>query len=193
MARDSQGNNLADVKVPVTGFAAIGPAGSTLINAATLADPDFVLPSEYDYLGLFTQDGGPSEENEAGDAIEFFQMGYSLPSGDDSVKETLTLAEDNEAVRRLVYGDEPIDDVYVKQGAVPVGSFPYLRVTRYKNGTELRRHGIVHVEAIEPEQETRGEVRAFAVTFAFEYQTDIGLVDAQAVPSAASSSTLPST
>ena len=167
---DPYGNDITAVKIPTTGFAAIGPVGGSLPSNADLADPGFTLPEDYAYLGLFTQDGGPAEGNEAGDMLAFFQIGYELPSGDDDITETLKLAEDNEAVRRLVYGDDATVDgvVYAKAGAVPVGSFPYLRVTRYRNGTEMRRAGMVHVQSIEPEQETRGEVRAFAVTFAFD-------------------------
>ena len=177
MSADTQGNDLGAVKVPTTGFAAIGPVGSALIDPEQLKAENLGLPTGFEYLGLFTQDGGPSEENEAGDPLEFFQMGYTLPSGDDTISETLVLAEDNAAVRRLVYGSEGADGVYAKTGAVPAGSFSYLRVTRYKNGTEMRRNGIVHVSTIEPEQETRGEVRSVSVTFTFEYQTFLGVYD----------------
>ena len=182
MSADAKGNDLGAVKVPTTGFAAIGPVGSALIDPERLKAENLGLPAGFEYLGLFTQDGGPSEENEAGDPLEFFQMGYRLPSGDDTISETLVLAEDNDAVRRLVYGSAGVDGVYPKTSAIPVGSFSYLRVTRYKNGTEMRRNGIVHVSAIEPEQETRGEVRSVSVTFTFEYQTDLGVVDADGNP-----------
>lgn len=174
MAADQYGADLNAVNIPTTGFAAIGPVGGKLIAEATLKAPEFQLPEDFAYLGLFTEDGGPTEEVEAGDEILFFQQGYSLPSGNDTLSETLTLAEDNNAVRRLIYGAESTGGVYYRTGAVPTGSFPYLRVTRYKNGMELRRQGIVHVSAIEQEQETRGEVRAVSVTFTFEWQQDLG-------------------
>lgn len=174
MAADSAGNDLSAVKVPTTGFAAIGAIGGALMEQTALEAANLSLPTGYEYLGLFTQDGGPTEEVEAGDQIEFFQQGYSLPSGADEITETLVLAEDNAAVRRLVYGSAGTGNTHIKTGAVPTGSFPYLRVTRYKNGTELRRNGMVHITAIEPEQETRGEVRSVSITFAFEWQDGIG-------------------
>lgn len=174
MAADAAGNDLSAVKVPLTSFAAIGAIGGTLLEQTALEAATLALPTGYEYLGLFTQDGGPTEEVEAGDQLYFFQPGYSLPSGSDEITETLVLAEDNPAVRRLVYGSAGTGNTHIKTGAVPTGSFPYLRVSRYKNGTELRRNGMVHVTAIEPEQETRGEVRAVSITFAYEWQDNIG-------------------
>lgn len=173
---DPYGLDLTKVKIPQTGFAAIGPIGGAMPTDLELKNPSWTLPEGWGFLGLFTQDGGPEETTEAGDAIKFFQLGYELPSGDDDMAEALTLAEDNAAVRRLVYGPNATDDqiLYRKAGAVPVGSFPYLRVTRYSNGTEMRRAGLVHVTAIETERETRGEIRAHTITFAFEFQTDLG-------------------
>lgn len=174
MAADSAGNDLSAVKVPLTAFAAIGEIGGTLMEQTALEAANLSLPTGYDYLGLFTQDGGPTEEVEAGDQLYFFQPAYSLPSGSDEITETLVLAEDNPVVRRLVYGSAGTGNTHIKTGAVPTGSFPYLRVTRYKNGTELRRNGMVHVTEIEPGQETRGEVRSVAITFAYEWQDNIG-------------------
>ena len=173
---DPYGCDVANVKIPQTGFAAIGPLGGAMPTESELRSPSWTLPEDWDFLGLFTADGGPAEGTEAGDALTFFQLGYELPSGDDDMTETLILAEDNAAVRRLVYGPNATADgvLYEKTGAIPVGSFPYLRVTRYRNGSEMRRAGIVHVSALETAQETRGEIRAVTVTFAFEFQPDLG-------------------
>ena len=173
MARDTQGNDLESVKVPITGFAAIGPKGGTSMTKAQLEAASLSLPSGYEYLGLFTTDGGPAEASEAEDPLEFFQIGYTLPGDDGKLTETLVLAEDNDAVRTLRYGDTGTGSSYVMKSAVPEGRYPYLRVTRYRNGTEMRRAGLVTVTSIEPVQETRGEIRAVSVTFSFVYQDEL--------------------
>ena len=75
MAADGQGNDLAQVGVPIGGLIAFAPhdtVGGVLSDADLGATP-VTLPSGYKMLGLVKQDGAPQHAREAGDAIEFWQ------------------------------------------------------------------------------------------------------------------------
>ena len=169
MAADSQGNDLAEVGVPITGLAAFAPAlVANVIEKADLAASPLVLPAAYKRLGLYKVDGGPAPSRESGDAIEFFQKGYTL-AGDGTRSVVINLAEQNAAVQELIEGVEPdVNGVIEVSSSLPDNRFILLVVTKYRNGKEKRQVGVASVTAVEADQQTRGEVEGQAVTFTWQ-------------------------
>src|SRR5690606_32844881 len=107
MAADTQGNDLDAVGVPITGMAAFAPVDEeNVIAKPELGASPLVLPVAYKRLGLYKVDGGPAPSRETGDALEFFQKGYTL-AGDGTRAVAITLAEQNAAVQSLIEGAEP--------------------------------------------------------------------------------------
>jgi hypothetical protein len=169
MPADSQGNDLDAVGVPITGLAAFAPLLSANIIAKTeLGASPLVLPAAFKRLGLYKQDGGPAESRETGDAIEFFQKGYSL-AGDGTRAVTIGLAEQNSIVQALLEGATPDGNgVMEVSSSLPDNRFILLVVTKYRNGTEKRRVGVASITAIEPDQQERGSVEGANVTFTWQ-------------------------
>ena len=169
MTADTQGNDLAEVGVPITGLAAFAPAlVANVIEKAALAASPLVLPAAYKRLGLYKVDGGPAPSRESGDAIEFFQKGYTL-AGDGTRSVVINLAEQNAAVQELIEGVEPdANGVIEVSSSLPDNRFILLVVTKYRNGKEKRQVGVASVTAVEADQQTRGEVEGQAVTFTWQ-------------------------
>lgn len=169
MTADTQGNDLAEVGVPITGLAAFAPAlVANVIEKAALAASPLVLPAAYKRLGLYKVDGGPAPSRESGDAIEFFQKGYTL-AGDGTRSVVINLAEQNAAVQALIEGVEPdVNGVIEVSSSLPDNRFILLVVTKYRNGKEKRQVGVASVTAVEADQQTRGEVEGQAVTFTWQ-------------------------
>lgn len=169
MAADSSGNDLDAVGVPITGLAAFAPVvEANVIAKAELAASPLVLPAAYERLGLYKVDGGPAPSRESGDAIEFFQKGYTL-AGEGTRGVVINLAEQNAAVRQLTEGAEPdANGVIEVSSSLPDNRFILLVVTKYRNGAEKRQIGVASVTAVEADQSTRGEVEGQAVTFTWQ-------------------------
>lgn len=166
MAADSQGNDLDAVGVPITGVVAFAQLDvANVIAKSALGASPLVFPTGYKKLGLVKQDGAPAETRETGDAIEFWQKGYSIPGeGTRSVK--VTLAEDNAAVMQLTEGKTPdANGVIEVSSSAPGNRFILFEEIRYRSGKARRREGAATVTAIEPGQQTRGETPGVAVTF----------------------------
>ncbi len=166
MTADIQGNDLEAVGVPITGMAAFAPIDqANVIEKAALGAKPLVLPEAFRKLGLYKQDGGPTDARESEDPIEFFQQGYKL-AGAGTRTVQISLAEQNAAVQKLIEGREPdADGVIEVSASLPDNQFILLVVTRYKNGMEKRRIGVASVTAVEPDQEERGSIAGQAVTF----------------------------
>ena len=165
MTADSSGNDLSAVGVPLTGLAAIAPVdAANVIKDEDMGRTPLALVEAYVKLGLYKQDGGPQEARDDEDAIEFFQVGYKI-AGDGTLTIQINLAEDNEAVNKLIDGKEPNEQgvVYVDSN-LPDALWILFVATRFKNGNELRRNGVARVQAVEVDQEERGSVRGKSVT-----------------------------
>jgi hypothetical protein len=169
MTADSQGNDLDAVGVPITGVAAYAPvASANVIAKDELGASPLVLPVAAKRLGLYKVDGGPADSRESGDKIEFFQKGYSL-AGDGTRAVVINLAEQNAHVKALIEGVEPDENgVYEVSSSLPDNRFILYVVTRYRGGKEKRREGVASITAVEPDQQTRGEVEGSAVTFTWQ-------------------------
>lgn len=171
MAKDKQGNDLGNVGVPVTGAICIVPYSEDNVITRTMigkknATPK--LPEVYARgtacLGLITSDGAPQDSTESGDAIEFWQQGYTL-NGETTISTAFTIAEDTDLAREFCFGEKPDAD-----GVIAVDTFTpdtkwmaYEEIT-YKNGNVDRRAGVIQVTANEPGQAERGSVFGRAVT-----------------------------
>lgn len=169
MTADSQGNDLDAVGVPLTGLAAFAPVTlANVISKAELGASPLVLPAEAKRLGLYKVDGGPAPARETGDAIEFFQKGYTL-AGEGTRSVVITLAEQNAAVIALTEGAEPDENGVIEvSSSLPGNRFILYVVTRYRGGLEKRQVGVASVTSVEPDQQTRGEVEGIAVTFTWQ-------------------------
>lgn len=169
MTADAAGNDLEAVGVPITGVAAFAPvAPENVITKAQLGASPLVLPVAAKRLGLYKVDGGPAPARETGDALEFFQKGYML-AGEGTRSVTITLAEQNHAVLQLTEGATPdANGVIEVSSSLPGNRFILYVVTRYRGGLEKRQIGVASVTAIEPDQQTRGEIEGAAVTFTWQ-------------------------
>ena len=170
MAADGQGNDLAQVGVPIGGLIAFAPydtVGGALSDADLGATP-VTLPSGYEMLGLVKQDGAPQHAREAGDAIEFWQKGYTMP-GDGTRTLQVSLAESNDAVLKLVEGKEANSAgvIYVDSG-LPEARVLVFLATKFKGGAEERYNGVAQVTAVEVDQDERGAVRGRSVTLTWQ-------------------------
>lgn len=169
MSADDQGNDLTSVGVPITGIAAFAPAieGNVIAKAELGASP-LVLPEAYQRLGLYKTDGGPQDARDTEDPIEFFQKGYTL-AGEGTRTVQIGLAEQNAAVQALTEGATPDENGVIEvSSSLPDNRFILLTVTRYRNGLERRREGVAFISAVEPDQESRGEVAGLKVTFTWQ-------------------------
>lgn len=169
MTADSQGNDLAAVGVPITGMAAFAPVdAANVIEKEALGASPLVLPAAARRLGLYKVDGGPAPSRETGDAIEFFQKGYTL-AGEGTRAVVVNLAEQNAAVLALTEGAEPDENGVIEvSSSLPGNRFILYVVTRYRGGLEKRQIGVASVTSVEPDQQTRGEVEGIAVTFTWQ-------------------------
>ncbi|MFE7198514.1 hypothetical protein [Microbacterium oxydans] len=169
MTADSSGNDLASVGVPITGMGAFAPVAiANVIDKAALGASPLVLPAAARRLGLYKVDGGPAPSRETGDAIEFFQKGYTL-AGEGTRSVVINLAEQNAAVMALTEGAEPDENGVIEvSSSLPGNRFILYVVTRYRGGLEKRQVGVASVTAVEPDQQTRGEVEGIAVTFTWQ-------------------------
>lgn len=169
MTADSQGNDLDAVGVPITGLAAFAPLlEANIIEKEDLAASPLVVPAAFKRLGLYKVDGGPTAARESGDAIEFFQKGYTL-AGDGTRTVQIGLAEQNAIVQGLIEGATPdANGVIEVSSSLPDNRFILLVVTRYRNGTEKRQIGVASITAVEPDQSERGSVEGTAVTFTWQ-------------------------
>lgn len=179
MVRDTQGNNLEDVKQVVTSKIKLAPYDPSKrlvasMIAKNVADPlnelnDIFGAEGAGFVGLITSDGAPQDSRDADDAIEFHQPGYKL-SSDPSLTVAFTVAEDSEMTRRLTIGEPDADGVYHVSDVIQDTKWFAYQETVYKSNVHRRRLGVVQITGNEPAQDTRGEVSGLALTA--EWQKD---------------------
>lgn len=171
MAADSAGNDVGAVGVPISGNIGVAPVlEANVLDPADGAVPVLVLPAAYRKLGLIKTDGGFNWTTEAsGDRIEFFQSGYSIPSGLATATLVAGLAQTDAIVREVTYGKVPDANGYI---TIDAGGHAtqYLVYTEeiFQNGWIERRLGVGSVTGVAIDQSTRGSVRGTNLTFSFE-------------------------
>src|SRR3954471_21138244 len=105
MPADAAGNNVAAAFVPVTGFFGYAPSGTAFPTASGGAAVPLTLDPAFKKAGLLTEDGGFDWDLEAdGDALTFWQDGYSIPSGLAKATLVVKLAQYDETIRSLIWG-----------------------------------------------------------------------------------------
>lgn len=174
MAADSEGNDLEQAFIPVTGFVAAQLTGTpTFVESAAVKTTPLTLPEGYVKLGLVKQDGAPQSGGDKGDDIEFWQQGYKI-GGEKTRTMQVTLAEFNKTVRQLITGKEPDENGMIVVEGDNDAMFPLFEAVKAKNGWVRFRNGMAHVSTVEPDQDTRGENAGNAVTFEWLHNDTIG-------------------
>lgn len=166
MAADSAGNDILAVGIPITGLFGFAPTGTTLPTAVEGNDPDYVLPVAFKKAGLAKVDGGPQMAWAAsGDPIEFWQAGYSIPSGLADVTFTATYAQTDPFIRELIYGIVPDANnmIIVDGGGHSVEKILWTEEI-FKNGAIRRRCAPkTGIKSVTEDKSTRGEVLGYTV------------------------------
>lgn len=203
MPADAAGNNVGAVGIPITGNAGVAPVDvANVLSASAGGAKSLVLPAAFRKLGLFKTDGGFEWTTEKdGDDIEFFQSGYSIPSGLAKAELVLTLAQTDAVVREVSYGKVPDANGYI---TIDAGGHAtrYLVFTEeiFKNGWVERRQGVASVASVKIDKSTRGEIRSTQLTFKFDRSDFFGgnhfgqwLVDTNGTPPTGATSGTPGT
>lgn len=166
MAVDANGNDLAAVAVPVTGTIGYAVLGTTIPTPVEGADPDFTLPIAFKKLGLIKVDGGPQwAEATDGDPLEFWQAGYSIPTGLANVTIAVSLAQTDENTREFIRGKEADANGYMTiDGGGNAVQFVIFTEEIFKNGAIRRRVApVANILSSTENQSTRGEVLGYDV------------------------------
>ena len=179
MVADSQGNDIAAVGVPVSGKIAFAPFGTTLLTPSQGAQADITsLMGAYTAIGLLKTDGGPQFAWAAsGDPIEFWQEGYSIPSGLAEVTLGITAAEALRAkVREIISGMVPdANNMVVIDGGGHATKWVVYTEEIFKNGAVRRRQApIVSLASSTEDRSERGGVMGNALSFNIARDAAIG-------------------
>ena len=168
------GHDLSKVGVALSGAAAILPlpdASFTAPASTVFGADEFTIPSGFVGLGLRTADGAPEWADEQdGDAIEFFEDGYSIPSGMVNSTCKMILAQTEPMVVELKAGTA-LDANGVADVDLGGNAKRYVLYTEevYKTadpGVMLyeRRMAEVSVQSVVAAKPERGSVRGWTVT-----------------------------
>lgn len=168
MTADSAGNDLSAVFVPVTGALGYGPADTPAPTPSELGAESYSLPVGVNKVGLIKQDGGFDWTGEpSGDALEFWQDGYTLASGQVEATLAVTMAQTDPIVRELVWGKTP--DQY---GVIDVelgsnDNVYWLYTEEIGKNLVIRRRvaPACTVQTVKEDKSERGVVQGYAVTF----------------------------
>lgn len=170
MAADSQGNDITQVFVPVTGNIAVAPFGTAIPTPAEGATDPLTpaLDAAFKKIGLLKTDGGPQWAwEQTGDAIEFWQDGYSLPSGLANVTLAITAAQTDPWVRELISGVAPDANGYLNFDGGGHGTQYVIFTEEIAKSGAIRRRVAANaqVQSVVEDRNTRGEVLGYAITF----------------------------
>lgn len=178
MSADSAGNDILAVGVPVTGSIGFAPYGTTIPTPSEGASDSLTLNPAFVKIGLLKTDGGPQFAWAAdGDPIEFWQDGYSLPSGLANVTLAITAAEVlADQVRQIIAGIAPDANGYLEiDGGGHSTRWVVFSEEIFKNGA-IRRRVAPHVtlQSSAEDKSTRGEVNGNALTFDIQRHASVG-------------------
>ena len=168
MGTDSLGNDVSAVGIPISGFVGYAPSGTTFPTPSGGAVSPLTLDPAFSKLGLVVEDGGFDWTEESdGDPLEFWQDGYTTPTGLANCTLVVKAAQYNEIVRKVTYGRVADGNGYIQLDA---GGHPdrYVLFTEeiFKNGVIRRRVAAdAGVTAAKRDQSTRGEVNGTELTF----------------------------
>lgn len=168
MAADAAGNDIGLIGIPVTGFLAWAPIGTAIPEKVAGASLSLTLDPAFTKVGLLKQDGGFDWTGEAsGEAIEFWQDGYSVPTGLANVSIAATLAEHSAKNQELLYGEVPdvngAADIEEASNGNRVVLFSH---EVFKSGW-IRRRAMpnVGIQSVKLDKSERGSVQGLATVF----------------------------
>lgn len=174
---DSQGNDVLAVGIPVTGNVGLAPKGTSFPSPAEGASESLVLSPAFKKVGLLKVDGGPQFAwGASGDPIEFWQEGYSIPSGLAEVTNAFTAAQTDAWIREIISGVAPDENGFLIMDGGGHGT-EYVLFTEeiFKNGAIRRRVApSVQVQTVVEDKSTRGEVLGYAITLKINRSPLIG-------------------
>jgi hypothetical protein len=162
------GIDVTKVFIPVTGHMGVAPEGTTIPTPAEGGELDYVLPAAFKKPGLLTEDGGFEWTLERdGDAIVFYQEGFSLPSGLANATCVVKLAQTDDIVRSIIHGQTPDENGYLEIDAGGTDAVYVLYTEEIAKNLWIRRRiaAIATIEAVKEDKSTRGEVVGYEVTF----------------------------
>jgi hypothetical protein len=171
MTADAAGNDIGAVGIPISGNIGVAPVvADNILTSLEGAEEVLALPVGFRKLGLMKTDGGFNWTTEAsGDRIEFFQSGYSIPSGLATATLEVGLAQHDPIVREVTWGKVPDANGYI---TIDAGGHAtrYVVFTEeiFQNGWIERRQGVAVVTGATLDRSTRGEVRGTNLVFTFE-------------------------
>ncbi|MET4094566.1 hypothetical protein [Arthrobacter sp. UYCu712] len=175
--KDSFGNDVTAVGVPVTGHMGVAPAGTALPTPAEGGAAEFLLPPAFLLPGLLTEDGGFEWSMEAdGDPIVFYQEGFSIPSGLANVELKVKYAQTDETVRGIIRGQTPDANGYIViDGGGTDKKYVLFTEEIFKNGTIRRRvAGNASVASVAEDKSERGSVLGYEVTYKIDRSPALG-------------------
>lgn len=196
MAADSFGNDVTAVGVPVTGHIGIAPDGTAVPTPSAGASRALVLPVAYKLPGLLTTDGGFEWAMEAdGDAIEFWQEGFSLPSGLAKVELKVKFAQTDDIVRAIIRGKSPDANGFMTiDGGGTSAKYVIFTEEIFKNGLIRRRVAEnASVGTVKEDKSERGKVLGYEVTFKVDRSTALenNHIGEWLIPAATTVTTIP--
>jgi len=168
MAADSFGNDVTAVGVPVTGHMGVAPYGTAVPTPVEGADTAYILPAAYKLPGLLTEDGGFEWSMEAdGDPIEFWQEGFSIPSGLANVTLKVKYAQTDETVRGIIRGKTADANGYITiDGGGTSAKYVLFTEEIFKSGLIRRRVAAnASIESVSEDKSERGSVLGYEVTY----------------------------
>lgn len=177
MAADALGRDVAAVGVPVTGHMGVAPAGTAIPTPLEGGDDAFVLPVAFELPGLLTEDGGFEWSMEAdGDPIEFWQEGFSIPSGLANVTLKVKYAQTDETVRGIIRGRTPDINGYITiDGGGTAARYVVFTEEIFKSGLIRRRVAAnVGIESVSEDKSERGSVLGYEVTYTIARSPELG-------------------
>lgn len=179
MTADAAGNDVQAVGVPVTGRIAFAPFGTPLLTPSQGNQGDITsLMGAYTPIGLLKQDGGPQFAwASSGDPLEFWQEGYSIPSGLADVTLAITAAEALRAyVRQIISGMVPdANNMTVIDGGGHATRWVVYTEEIFKNGAVRRRQApSVQLGSSTEDKSERGGVMGNALSFKINRDLSIG-------------------
>lgn len=176
MAADSFGNDVEAVGVPVTGHIGFAPFGTAVPAPLAGAAADFTLPVDFKLPGLLTEDGGFEWTMEAdGDAIVFWQEGFSLPSGLANVELKVKFAQTDATVRGIIRGKTADANGYLTiDGGGTSARYVVFTEEIFKNDVIRRRVAAnVGVKNVKEDKSERGKVLGYEVTFSIDRSPEL--------------------
>lgn len=161
MAADAAGNDITAVGVPLTGFLGYAPSTATIPTPVEGKEVDLVLGEDFRKVGLLKEDGGFEwTEEPDGDPIEFWQDGYSIPSGLANVALKFTTAEESPVTRALRTGKTPDANGYLTvDGGGSSKQYTFFSEEIFRNGAIRRRVAIGRIKTAKLQKSEKGSVQ----------------------------------